>query len=137
MTFDEYFGLDDCAPADQAVRFLVGLAPAMLQRTYLADAGKVDLSAGRGPSLGASCQLCAALAGVEAIKILLGRGRVLAAPHAFQFDAYRHKLVTTYRPFGAKNPLQRMAAALVRRILGRASVRPPALLPSNPTTRTS
>jgi molybdopterin/thiamine biosynthesis adenylyltransferase len=137
MTFDEYFGLDDGAPEDRAIRFLVGLAPAMLQRTYLADARRVDLSQGRGPSLGATCQLCAALAAVEALKILLGRGPILAAPHAMQFDAYRHKLVTTYRPFGAKNPLQRIAAALVRRQLARPSTAPPALLPPHTTTRTS
>ena len=120
MSFDEYFGLDDGPAEEQGIRFLVGLSPAMLQRTYLADARAVDLRRGRGPSLGASCQLCAALAAVEALKILLGRGRVLAAPYAMQFDAYRQKLVTTYRPFGAKNPLQRMAVALVRRQLARA-----------------
>ncbi len=132
MTFDDYFGLDDAegereGDVEQAIRFLVGLAPAMLHRTYLADVSRVQLGDSRGPSLGVACQLCAALASVEALKILLGRGRVLAAPHALQFDAYRHKLVTTHRPFGARNPLQRIAAALVRRQLAtstRASRRP-------------
>lgn len=114
MSFDEYFGLDDGPTEEQGIRFLIGLAPALLQRTYLADPRAVDLRRGRGPSLGASCQLCAGLASVEALKLLLGRGRVLAAPYALQFDAYRHKLVTTYRPLGARNPLQRMAVALVR-----------------------
>lgn len=121
MSFDEYFGLEE-ARGDRlelAIRFLVGLSPAMLQRSYLADETRVRLGEGAGPSLGASCQLCAALSAIEALKILLGRGRVLAAPHALQFDAYRQKLVTTYRPFGAKNPLQRLAATLVRHRLTR------------------
>ena len=136
MTFDEYFGLDDGPASEEGIRFLVGLSPAMLQRNYLADPSRVDLREGRGPSLGAACQLCAALTGTEALKILLGRGRILAAPHALQFDAYRHKLVTTYRPFGARNPLQRMAAALVRRQLARTSSSP-SLLPIHSSTRTS
>jgi molybdopterin/thiamine biosynthesis adenylyltransferase len=137
MTFDEYFGFDDCAASERAIRFLVGLSPAMLQRRYLADANKVDLARGRGPSLGAACQLCAAMASVEALKLLLGRGRVLAAPHAMQFDAYRHKLVTTYRPWGAKNPLQRVAASLVRRTLDRTRGSAPRRQPTESIARAS
>jgi molybdopterin/thiamine biosynthesis adenylyltransferase len=127
MTFDEYFALDADAPYEQALRFLVGLSPALLQRTYLADPGRVKLGERAGPSLAAACQLCAGLAGVEALKILLGRGKVLAAPHGLQFDAYRQKLVKTYRPWGAKNPLQRLAMALVTAQLRR---RRPALAPT-------
>jgi molybdopterin/thiamine biosynthesis adenylyltransferase len=118
MTFDDYFTLDAPTREEQALRFLVGLSPALLQRTYLADATRVDLGAGRGPSLSAACQLCAGLAGVEALKILLGRGEVISAPHGLQFDAYRQKLVKTYRPWGSKNPLQRLAMAAVRLQLG-------------------
>jgi molybdopterin/thiamine biosynthesis adenylyltransferase len=118
MTFDEYFALDGETTADQALRFLVGLSPALLQRTYLADRNAVKLGDQRGPSLAAACQLCAGLAGVEALKILLGRGEVLAAPYAMQFDAYRQKLVKTYRPWGGRNPLQRLAIAIVRAQLG-------------------
>jgi hypothetical protein len=100
-----------------AVRFLVGLSPAMLQRGYLVDPAAVDLAARRGPSTGMACQLCAGIAAVEALKLLLGRGRVLAAPRAMQFDAFRNRAVVTWRPGGNGNPLQRAALAIARRQL--------------------
>ncbi|MCU0736234.1 MAG: ThiF family adenylyltransferase, partial [Methylotetracoccus sp.] len=59
--------------------------------------------------------LCAGVAATEALKILLGRGKVLAAPHGFQFDAYRNKLVHTWRPGGNSHPLQRLVLMIARR----------------------
>jgi hypothetical protein len=40
------------------------------------------------------------VAATDALKILLGRGDVVAAPRGVQFDAYRNKLVHTWRPWG-------------------------------------
>lgn len=37
MPFEEYFGFKDCDEMEMAIRFLVGLSPAMLQRGYVAD----------------------------------------------------------------------------------------------------
>jgi hypothetical protein len=62
-----------------------------------------------------ACQLCAGIAATEALKILLGRGGVLAAPHGMQFDAYRNKLVRTWRPGGNKHPIQRLAILIGKR----------------------
>lgn len=115
MSFEEYFRWDGCDETERSVRFLVGLSPAFLQSTYLVDPSAVDLSAHRGPSTGMACQLCSGIAGVEALKILLGRGRVLAAPWCLQFDAYRNRYVRTWRPGGNRNPLQRLLMAIVRR----------------------
>src|SRR5665213_2462436 len=50
MTFEEYFRLDGQPESEQALRFLLGLSPAMLQRGYLADRSTVDFAARRGPS---------------------------------------------------------------------------------------
>jgi hypothetical protein len=36
-----------------------------------------------------------------------------------QFDAYRNKLTHTWRPWGWRNPLQRLVAAIARRELAR------------------
>jgi molybdopterin/thiamine biosynthesis adenylyltransferase len=80
MTFSQYFGLDRCRTADKPVRFLLGLAPAALHRRYLVDPSFVDLAHQRGPSTAMACQLCAGVAGTEALKILLKRRRVVAAP---------------------------------------------------------
>jgi molybdopterin/thiamine biosynthesis adenylyltransferase len=119
MSFEDYFGWRGQSERERALRFLVGLAPRVLHADYLADASRVDLSARRGPSTIMACQLCAGVAATEALKILLGRGRIRAAPHGVQFDAYRNKLVHTWRPGGHRNPLQRLLMALVRRRMDR------------------
>ena len=118
MSFDSYFQWRNCSELEKAVRFLVGLAPALLHRTYLADASYVNLSARKGPSTPMSCQLCAGVAGTEVLKLLLGRGKVWAAPHGHHFDAYRNQLSHTWRPGGNRNPLNRLAIAIAKRRLG-------------------
>jgi molybdopterin/thiamine biosynthesis adenylyltransferase len=117
MTFEQYFGLTGRTDDEQALRFLLGLSPAMLQRRYVADPSVIDLAAQRGPSTVMACQLCAGIAATEALKILLGRGKVHAAPTALHFDAYRGKLRLTRRLWGNRNPLQRVAIAIARRQL--------------------
>jgi hypothetical protein len=114
MTFEECFQLRGQTPREKALRFLVGLSPAVLQRTYLADPSRVKFGDRAGPSTGMACQLCAGFAGTEALKILLKRGPVSAAPRGVHFDAYRNKLVRTWRPGGNRNPVQRLMMALVR-----------------------
>ncbi|MEJ7806713.1 MAG: ThiF family adenylyltransferase, partial [Telluria sp.] len=109
MTFEEYFQWGDHSDLDKAIRFVVGLAPAGLHRRYLVDPSAVSFAERRGPSTIMSCQLCAGIAGTEALKILLGRGDVLAAPRGMQFDAYRNTLSRTWRPGGNRNPLHRLA----------------------------
>ena len=118
MSFEEYFCLqgDD---EDMAIRFLLGLAPAMLQQGYLVDKSRVDLAAQRGPSTIIGCQLCAGVMAADALKILLGRGKVAAAPHGYQFDAYRNRFHRPWRPGGNRNPLQRLGLWLARRQLKR------------------
>lgn len=120
MGFEDYFQWDGRPELEKAIRFLVGLAPNALHRHYLADRSRVNLAERRGPSTAMACMLCAGVAGCEALKILLGRGRVLAAPHAIQFDAYRNKLAHTWRPGGNRHPLNRLAIALAMRMLGTA-----------------
>ena len=119
MTFEQYFGLTGLTNEEQALHFLLGLSPAMLQRRYVADPSVIDLAAQRGPSTVMACQLCAGIAATEALKILLGRGKVHAAPTALHFDAYRGKFRKTRRLWGNRNPLQRIAIAIARRQLNR------------------
>src|SRR5512139_2784874 len=118
MSFDEYFRLDDGPEAEKPVRFLMGLAPAHLQMGYLADPSAVDFANRKGPSTIMACQLCAGVAASEALKILLGRGPVRAAPKGYHFDAYRNKLALTWRPGGNRNPIKRAIIALAKRTLG-------------------
>ena len=48
-----------------------------------------------------ACQLCAGVTGIEALKILLRRGDVKAAPWFHQFDAYTGTLVSGACPAAA------------------------------------
>ncbi|MFT3847179.1 MAG: ThiF family adenylyltransferase [Propionivibrio sp.] len=117
MSSEEYFGFEGCDEMEMAIRFLVGLSPAMLQRGYVADMSRIDFSERRGPSSIAACQLCAGVAAVETLKLLLGRRGVRLAPWASQFDAYRSRYKLTWRPWGFRNPLQGLMRYLVRRQL--------------------
>jgi molybdopterin-synthase adenylyltransferase len=119
MTFADYFGFAQCAESEKPIRFLLGLAPAMLHRRYLADLSFVDLKSGKGPSTAMACHLCAGVAATETLKLLLHRGPIVKAPRGVQFDAYRNKLTHTWRPWGWRNPLQRLVAAIARRELAR------------------
>ena len=118
MSFDDYFRLNDGAEAEKPLRFLMGLAPARLQMGYLVDPSTVDLANRKGPSTIMACQLCAGVAATEALKILLGRGPLRAAPKGYHFDAFRNQLALTWRPGGNRNPVQRVLIALAKRKLG-------------------
>nr|WP_315400131.1 ThiF family adenylyltransferase [uncultured Duganella sp.] len=115
MTFEQYFGWGDLPEAEKALRFLVGLAPAGLHGGYLVDPSSINLRERRGPSTIMGCELCAGAAATEALKILLNRGKILAAPRGYQFDAFRNTLARTWRPGGNRHPLQRLALMLARR----------------------
>jgi len=118
MRFEEYFRFEDGSEAEMPLRFLLGLAPAHLHMGYLVDPSRIDLANRKGPSTIMACQLCAGVAATEALKILLDRGPIRAAPRGYHFDAYLNKLALTWRPWGNRNPLQRLFIALAKRKLG-------------------
>lgn len=118
MTFEEYFGFDGHNEVERALRFFIGLAPSRLQMAYLAEASQIDLGAKHGASTIMACMLCAGVAGTEALKILLGRGKVYAAPWSVHFDAYLNRLSRLYRPGGNAHPTQRRTLDRARKALG-------------------
>lgn len=120
MSFDDYFQLVGQSEPEQALRFLVGLGPALLHGSYLVDTSRMRLGDRAGPSTPMACELCAGIAATEALKLLLGRGPVRAAPHGLHFDAYRGRLAKTWRPGGNRNPLQRLLLSVVRRRLAQS-----------------
>lgn len=117
MSFDDYFRLEGVSEEEQYLRLMVGLSPALLQRTYLAMDASVDFSGKAGPSTAMACELCAGVMGTAVLKLLLGRGPLKPAPWGMHFDAYRGRLAHTWRPGGNANPLQRLLLAIVRRRL--------------------
>jgi len=118
MSFEEYFRLEGKPEMEQLLSFLIGLSPAMLQRTYLADPTTVDLANHKGPSTPMAVEICAGMAASQAMKILLKRGPVLAAPWGQQFDGYRDKYKKTWRPWGNNNPIQKLTLLLAKKQLG-------------------
>ena len=119
MTFEEYFRTEGHSTNEKLLRFLVGLSPRMLQMPYLVDMSTADFESKKGPSTVMGCRLCAGITGSMALKILLKRGEVPAAPRGLHFDAYRNRLVKSWRPGGMHHPLQRLILSIARKQLAK------------------
>lgn len=136
MTFEQYFRLEGQSENEQFLRFLMGVAPRGLHRSYLVDPARIDLAARKGPSTAASCQLCAGVIGVQAVKLLLNRGELKPAPYHHHFDPYVGRYAVTYLPQGNDTPMQRVRLAVARRAYGKPrparTVSPP--MPHTPIT---
>ncbi|OIQ78706.1 tRNA threonylcarbamoyladenosine dehydratase [mine drainage metagenome] len=117
MTFEQYFGIAGKSDADKTARFLVGLAPGTPLRHYLIEPHRSDTPHRRGPSTPMSVQLCAGVAGSEAVKILLKRGRTWPAPHSITYDAFLNRHIHCWRPGGRYNPYTRLQVWLVSRYI--------------------
>lgn len=127
MTFEQYFGLEGFSENEQYLKFFIGLTPAALQKSYLVDPTKLDLANKKGPSTMMGCQLASGVAGSQVAKILLNRGDVLNVPWGLHFDAYTNQFKKTWRPGGYKNPLQRLAFSLGKKMfLAEGAIKSPA-----------
>lgn len=117
MTWHDYFSMSLAKDVlDKYVLFFIGTAPAATQMSYM-DRTRVNLAEKRGPSLSLAVQLCAGVVAAEAMKILLKRGKVLAAPYYQQFDAYKCKYAVGKLRWGNRGPIQRLKFALFRKML--------------------
>ena len=86
--------------------------PAVLHRHELRRFPITD-----GPSSAAACHLAAGAIGCEAVKILLKKGMVRAAPYYQQFDAFKGQFARGYLWGGNRHPLQRFKRWLLKRYL--------------------
>ncbi|MCP5346844.1 MAG: ThiF family adenylyltransferase [Gammaproteobacteria bacterium] len=120
MSFEDYFCFNDTDNfEDLMVKFMIGVSPAMQQRHYVVEESAVDFERKKGPSTAMAIDLAAGIACTNAVKLLLGRGPIIHAPHGLHFDAYRNKLVKTWRPMGNRNPIQRLMFVSVKKMLER------------------
>ena len=117
MSFEQYFRMEGRPELEQYFRFLIGLVPRVLHRRYLADPSRLNLATKTGPSVGAACELCAGVAAIMAVKLLLRRGEVKPAPWSHHYDAFRGILATTKLRFGLNGPLQRLKIRLARKAI--------------------
>ena len=118
MTFERYFDLKPgMSRLQMLASFLVGVAPKMSHRRYT-DLRYADIDQEYGPSLAAACMMCAGIASVEVMRILLGRPGSKPAPYYYQFDAYRQRLFRGRLRWGNRGPLQRLKRWIVERYFG-------------------
>lgn len=118
MNYEEYFRFNDANNENEEyLKFLIGLSPSMLQRPYLVEPTTADFHQKKGPSTPMAVKLCAGLAATFVLKIMLNRGDVPTAPHGLHFDAYRNKFSRTWRPWGNRNPLQKIVFGIAKKIV--------------------
>lgn len=110
IKFSEYFDLDikGLSVEGKIIRFLAGMSPHLLHSTYVASPQSVDLFGGRLPSLNVGCYAASSAMSSAVLKIILKRGKLRFAPKGYQVDFYRNKWKNFWRPFGNRNPLQRI-----------------------------
>lgn len=128
MSFEDYFCFKDPADnaepevkkqmfADNILRFVIGISPSMQQRHYLVEKTKVNFFEKKVPSTCMGISLAAGVLCTNVLKLLLKRGKVVQAPSGLHFDAYSNSLKKTWRPFGNKNPMQKLMYYYVRSLL--------------------
>jgi molybdopterin/thiamine biosynthesis adenylyltransferase len=88
MSFNQYFDLDKPGLTVEAkiIRFLMGMAPTLMHRKYVASPDDVDLFGGKLPSIHAGCYSASAALASTVVKIVLKRGKVLYAPWSYHTD---------------------------------------------------
>lgn len=117
MTFDDFYDIrDDMSFNDKILRFTVGVAPKGFHLSYM-DLSYVNFRERRGPSSSIGVTMCAAAAGMEVLKILLGWEPVQALPHYFQYDLRKGIRHHGCLRGGNRHPLQRLKIAVMRRRL--------------------
>lgn len=117
MSFDEYFDIREGMSDEECyLRFAMGLSPRGLHFRYI-DRARVSLKRRKGPSSYIACQACASVAGMEAVRLVLGRPGVRPAPAYLQFDAYLAKFCAGRLLWGNRNPLQRLKLAIAQKFL--------------------
>jgi nitroreductase len=115
MTFEDYFGFAGQDDIGKALRFLLGLAPCRLHAGYLVHPDAIDLANRKGPSTPMAIDMCAGMMATQVMKLLVGRGEILAAPIGLQFDPFVNRSVKFRNYIGYRNPLQRLAYKIGRR----------------------
>lgn len=123
MSFNQYFDLnhDNLTVEAQIIRFLAGISPNLMHQKYLRNPEAVNLFEKRLPSLNIGCMAASAAVGATVVKILLDQNdkTIRWAPHGFHVDFNLHKAVRFWRPFGNRNPLQKIKVKLYHKFFNK------------------
>ncbi len=95
ITLEQYFGFTDDAESNQ-LKFLIGLNPSPRHCSYLMDRSTFNIMEKRAPSTIMGCMCVGGVVAAESVKILLRRGKILAAPWSQSFDPYVNRYKRVY-----------------------------------------
>ncbi len=115
MTFEKFFGVRGKSKLEQTIRLIAGVSTAMPHFKYVADSEAIDFAKRKTPSTIMGIKLSAGIIGTTALKILLNRGKIRAAPRGIHFDAYTHTLRKTWMPWGYKNPIRKLVLSIAKK----------------------
>lgn len=123
MSFNQYFDFNQRNLTVEAkiIRFLAGLTPNLMHQKYLRYKIAVDLFERRLPSLNIGCLAAAAAMGAMVTKILLNPNdpNIRWAPYGFHADFHLQTSIRFWRPWGNKNPLQKLKIKIYHRFFRR------------------
>ena len=115
MSFASYFQISlDMESIDKLARFVAGINPLPIYIKYL-NRERVDMVAGKAPSLNIGVISASAALTSEVCKIFLKRGVVRAIPSSTQVDFFFHKHKKSWIPFGNKNIRQKILIFILKR----------------------
>lgn len=119
MRFEDYFGfVPGMSERERVVALVAGIAPRPYMLRYL-DRSRPDVEGRRLPSVGAAPLMIAGVIATEVAGLLLDKGKRMAAPSVYQFDALLRRFRRrTYR-WGMRGPVQRVKRMILNRVLPR------------------
>ncbi len=120
MSWEDYFAFDLAKDEeDKAILFFVGLCPSLTPARYV-DLSRVRFDLQQGPSFATAIQMCAGVNASEAVKLIIGRGRIYPSPYCQEFDTYLWRYRRTFLRRGNRSLWQRLKVAYIRRALEKA-----------------
>lgn len=122
MKFSTYFDITTAMTESELLaKFLAGICPTFYYIRYLLYKEELDVKSGRVSSLHVGCLAATTALAAEVTKIVLGRGAITCAPDSIQWDFYLNKHKKNWRPFGNRNPLQRLMIFIIKRKMAQLS----------------
>ncbi len=117
MSFENYFGFHSgMTERERVVALIAGIAPKPFMLRYL-DRKQPDMAGRRLPSVGAAPFMIAGVIATEVTRLLTGKGRAMAAPTIYQFDALSRQFRRRTYFWGMRSPLQRLKRFILNRML--------------------
>lgn len=117
MKYEDYFGFHSgMTERDRVITQIAGVAPKPFIFKYL-DRSRPDFEGRRLPSVGAAPFMIAGVMASEVTRILTGKGRPMAVPTIYQFDALLRRFRKRTYHWGMRGPVQRLKRYLLNRFL--------------------